>query len=288
MRKILILASMSVLVLMFALTAFATDPGPNWNDIGGILPGPGQPRPGNVAITEDLLGYPTSTDAGSPYAIGYVGGTSSTYCNTDRDIVFYNWVSVAQWMRIVATDINRHITIRKPGIYTLTSRPMQVRIASNGDVLVTFQQLYGQTWDAAWYEYTYNPGGNPPSPYDKTYPALANELTPQIQIDKKYMIETIGNVDEVPPTGWVDVPAGDGEIKFLNSQDLHELNNPVNGFNMQFQEIVAPCATTGDFVMKARMVFQCFNQIWYINPLTGAIDGTRDASAVPPAPYPAP
>lgn len=289
MRKILTLASMSALVLMFALTAFATDPGPNWSDINDIVPAAGLPRPGNVIILEDLTGYPLSTDAGSPYAIGYVGHNSDTYCNTDRHIVFYNWVSVAQWMRVVATDIDRHIMIRKPGTYTFTSKPMQVRIASNGDVLVTFQELYGDgNWNAEWYEYTFYPGGSPTTPWDKTYPQLANELVPQIPVDKKYAVMLYGDVDARPSTDFLDIPAGDGVIKFLNSKDLHALNDPKNGFDMQFQEIVAPCNTTGDYVLKARMVFQCANQMWYINPVTGAIDGTRDATLIPPQAYPMP
>jgi len=286
MKKILILAS--TLVFMFALmtSAFAGLNDPNWSDINDIVPAPGNSRPGNVAITEDLTGYPASTDAGSPYAIGYVGHSSDTYCNQNRHIVFYNWVSVAQWLRVKAENIDRHIMIRKPGIYTFADKPMQVRLASNGDVLVNFQELWGDgNWNAKWYEYTFYPGGVPSTPWDKSYPRLAEELVPQIPVDKQYQVTVYGEVDADPPTGFVETPAGDGVIKFLNSQRLHELNNPVNGFDMQIREIVAPCNTTGDYVLKARIIFRCYNQMWYIDPATGAIDGTRDATFMPPAPY---
>ncbi len=311
MRKILTLASMFALVLMFALTAFATDPGPNWSDINDFVPAAGLLRTGNVGITEDITtgGYPASTDAG-PYAIGYVGHSSDTYCNTDRHIVFYNWVSVAQWMRVVATNIDRHIMIRKPGTYTFNEKPMTVRIASNGEVLVTFELLYGENWDAKWYEYSFYPGKNPPTIWDKTYPQLAIELVNQIPVQKKYETTIVpsgsGVVSSSPTSGFQDAPAQGavfpiglgsgavpstglaGNLLFLNSEALHHLNSPDVGFYMQFQEIVAPCNTTGDYVLKARMVFQCVNQMWYINPVTGAIDGTRSSTLIPPQAYPAP
>lgn len=286
MKRTFVAALAVMFALTFAGSVFAGANDPNWMDINDIVPGPGQQRPGNVDIDEDLSGYHAPTDAGTPYAIGYVGHESDTYCNTDREIVFYNWVSVAQWMRVVATDIDRHIMIRKPGTYTFTNRPMQVRIASNGDVLVAFQELYGDNWDAEWYEFVLNPGST--SIWDKKYPQLANELSNQIPVDKQYKVtitqESLVDGDE--PAGWEEKPATNEHIKFLNNEALHHLQTPDVGFDMQFKEIVVPCNTTGDYVLKARMVFQCANQMWYIDPATGAIDGTRDASLTPPDSYP--
>ena len=272
-----------VLVALFAVSTstFAQGLDPDWNTIQAI------PRdPANVIIIDqNLTGYPTPSDTG-PYAIGWSGGSKSSYCNTDRDFDFYNWVSIAQWMRIEAKDINKIVEIRKPGTYTITDKPMTVRIASNGDVLVTFQEIWGDgNWNARWYEYTFNPNGQPPTQWDKKYPQLANELTNQIPVDKKYKITIIGSVDGTEPTDWTDIPAGDGMIKFLNTEALHNLATPEVGFDMQLQEIVAPCNTTGDYVLRGRVIFQAFNQMWYIDPLTGQFDMTRDAAAIPPASY---
>jgi hypothetical protein len=273
LRKMLMFAIvMTVIALMVPVFTFAQ--GPDWTPIGLIV----DITSNLVNITEDVTtGYPVSSDTG-PYSMGWAGNSKDTYCNTDRDFDFQNWISVAQWMRVKVTNIDRHILARKPGTYTITSKPMMVRIASNGDVLVTFQEIWGggtaNPWDAEWYEY---PG--------KTYPTLANELVPQIPVDKKYQVTVYGDNDGNTPSGFVDVPAGDGVIKFLNSEDLHNLNNPVNGFDMQFQEIVRTCNTTGDYVLRGRVIFQCYNQMWYINPVTGHIDRTRSSSSVPPAPY---
>ncbi len=268
MRKFTVASFLMMFALTFITTlTFAEDP--DWTPVGAI------PRDSahQVTITEDLTGYTTPSDAG-PYALGWVGNEKSSYCNTDRDFDFYNWVSVTQWMKIVATGIDRLIEIRKPGTYTLTDHPMKVRIASNGDVLVTFQEIWGDgSWNAKWYEF---PG--------KTYPQLANELAGQIPVDKQYQMTYYGTVEGTPPTGWTEIPAG-GSVKFLNDTGLHELVTPVNGFDLQFKEIVAPCNTTGDYVLRGRIVFQCFNQMWYIVPTTGVFDMGRNPSAVPPAPY---
>lgn len=263
-----------IIVLMFALmtTAFAQNP-----DWGTAITPIFKNAANEVTITEDLTGYTAPSDTG-PYALGWAGNEKATYCNVDRYFDFHNWISVAQWMKVTVNNIDRIMLVRKPGKYTITNKPMAVRIASNGDVLVTFQEIWGSGgWDAAWYEFP-GPG--------KTYPALANELVPQIPVDKKYMVTTYGEVDTVPPTDFVDIPAGDGVIKFLNSEALHNLNTPTNGFDMQFQEIVAPCNTTGDYVLRGRIIFQAFNQMWYIIPSTGQIDTGRSPSLVPPQPSP--
>ncbi len=272
MKKILTLASALVLVLMFTATFAFAAPTANdlWAPVGSIFRVAGN----EVTITEDLTGYTAPSDLG-PYALAWAGNADENYCNTDRSFDFLNWVSVTQWMRIKVENIDRIMLVRKPGTYTLTSKPMTVRLASNGDVLVTFQELYGDgSWNAKWIEFT-----------DKPYPKTANELTDQIPVEKKYSVTTIGDVDAVPPTGFVNIPAGDGVIKFLNSQDLHALDNPINGFDMQFQETIAPCNTTGDYVLQGRIIFQCYNQMWYIVPTTGQIDTTRDTNATPPATY---
>lgn len=263
-----------VLAIMFTMlfstaNLWAVDE-PDWTPIGNIVD-----NPANIlTITEDISGYPSPSDSG-PYAMGWAGNSKDNYCNTDRHFDFQNWVSVAQWMRIKVENIDRHIIIRKPGVYTITDKPMIVLIASNGDVLVTFVEVWGSgTWDAKWYEYP-----------NKQYPKLADELEPQTPVDKKYMVTTTGTVDVPVPTGWQETPAGDGVIKFLNTTTLHNLSAPTDGFQMQFQETVVPCNTTGDYVLKGRIIFQAVNQMWYINPATGQINRARDSNMTPPQSY---
>ncbi len=270
MRKFAV--SIAVMLALFAMimTSTASAVEPDWAVFNGIVD-----NPNNLVATiiEDLSGYHTPTDAG-PWSMGYIGGSYDTYCNTDRDVEFVNWVSVAQWMRIQVENMYLHVMIRKPGTYTVET-PMRVRIASNADVLTTFQEIWGSGgWDPKWYEYP-----------NKTYPQLANELTNQIPIDKKYKVVVYGETATTESSAFLDIPAGDGVIKFKNTEDLHNLENPTVGFDLYFQEIVRPCNTTGDYVLVGRLVFQAYNQMWYIDPTDGTIDRSRDSGAVPPAAY---
>lgn len=263
------LALSVVFALMITGTAFAVEPdwgstvGPYFRDSAHSVP-----------VDVDISGYVQPSDVG-PYALAWMGGEYDIYCNTDREVQFVNWVSMAQWMRIQVDNMNLVVLIRKPGVYTVGT-PMSVRIASNGEVLVTFQELWGSDeWDAEWYEFS-----------DKLYPRTAPELEPQIPIDKKYKVNIIGEVYGTEPTGFTDVPAGDEKILFKNTEALHNLENPSEGFDLTFQELPVPCNTVGDYVLIGRMVFQAANQMWYIDPLDGTIDVYRDSGATPPAPYP--
>jgi len=282
MKARLLIAMVMVFALAFAGGAFATEE-PNWDVFDGIVNLGG----GNVTITADLTGYPNSyvklAGATDPYAIGFIGGTYDTYCNTDRSVDFVNWISMAQWIRLQVDDMYLHVLIRKPGVYTVET-PMRVRLASNGEVRVTFEEVWGagpgvDAWDAKWLEFE-----------GKASPQLATPLDPQAPIDKKYMIETFGPVVAGEPTGFVDVPGGtDESITFPNSLQLHNLEVPEVGFDLTFQELPVPCNTVGDYVLVGRMYVQSMNQMWYIDVTDGSIDrglwgaqGTTD----PPYSYP--
>jgi len=267
MKKILIAA-----LVVFAMMVSGAFAEPDWSVFNGIVDDAND----ITGITEDLTGYHTPTDV-DPYSLGYIGGHYDTYCNTDRSVEFVNWVSMAQWMRVQVDNMYLHVMLRKPGVYTVET-PMSVRIASNGDVLVTFQELWGSDgWDAAWHEFN-----------GKSYPQLADALEPQQPVDKKYKIVVIGDVEGSEPTGFEDIPAGDEVIKFLNSLELHNLENPTEGFDLTFQELPVPCNTVGDYVLIGRMVFQAVNQMWYIDTGDGTIDRglwNAQGNVDPPFPY---
>ena len=85
MKKFCLIISMLVAFGLLSIsTTFAQIDVPDWSVVASIPRDAGH----QVTIIEDLTGYPTPSDTG-PYALGWVGGSKSNYCNTDRDFDFY-------------------------------------------------------------------------------------------------------------------------------------------------------------------------------------------------------
>ncbi len=203
--------------------------------------------------------FPPDSDNAGPYGRAWVSGSYHWYCNKDQvGIRVYNEVEVAQWLWVSVWNTWRKAQVRKPGsyIYCDDKDDLTALVVSNGDVGVKFYGEFDAPWDG--------PDGTGPRP--------SRPLTPQIPIDKLYLVKLI---DKPTVEGgvfgqWVQKPV---DFIFLNSQALHGGNQycivPLVGFTIKERFDVRTCNTAGKYVGVSYMDFIPLNQKPFINRKTG-------------------